>query len=201
MSLHFTDGEFLEAWKELDEPNLEGGWEFFTETMVGVCAFRFDFILTIKYCCSMLNDCSFVCVCISVFAELYEKDYDGQSAIYWEVKYPFPLSNRDYVYVRERRDVDADGRKVYVVLAKSSPQSPLPEKSGVQRVNDYKQSVAMESDGACGTKVFMNYFDNPGGNIPTWLVNWAAKSGVPAFITDMQKACSNYSNYCQKNKK
>lgn len=23
--------------------------------------------------------------------------------------------------------------------------------------------------------VFMNYFDNPGGMIPTWLVNWAAK--------------------------
>lgn len=28
-------------------------------------------------------------------SELYEKDFDGQSAIYWEVKYPFPLSNRD----------------------------------------------------------------------------------------------------------
>uniref|UniRef100_A0A8C7NYW8 Phosphatidylcholine transfer protein n=1 Tax=Oncorhynchus mykiss TaxID=8022 RepID=A0A8C7NYW8_ONCMY len=133
--------------------------------------------------------------------ELHEKDYDGHSAIYWEVKYPFPLSNRDYVYVRERRDVDVDSRKIWVVLAKSSPQSPLPEKSGVQRVNDYKQTVAMESDGACGAKVFMNYFDNPGGNIPTWLVNWAAKSGVPAFLTDMQKACGNYSNYCQKNKK
>ncbi|CAB1342089.1 unnamed protein product [Coregonus sp. 'balchen'] len=64
-----------------------------------------------------------------------------------------------YVYVRERRDIDVDGRKIWVVLAKSSPQSPLPEKSGVQR------------------------------------------SGVPAFLTDMQKACGNYSNYCQKNKK
>lgn len=55
----------------------------------------------------------------------------------------------------------------------------------------------MESDGGCGTKVFMNYFDNPGGMIPTWLVNWAAKKGVPGFLTDMQEACSNYSNYCQ----
>ena len=26
--------------------------------------------------------------------------------------------------------------------------------------------------------VFMNYFDNPGGMIPTWLVNWAAKVSV-----------------------
>ena len=27
----------------------------------------------------------------------------------------------------------------------------------------------------CFVSVFMNYFDNPGGMIPAWLVNWAAK--------------------------
>uniref|UniRef100_A0A8C9NN39 Phosphatidylcholine transfer protein n=1 Tax=Serinus canaria TaxID=9135 RepID=A0A8C9NN39_SERCA len=27
--------------------------------------------------------------------ELYEETYDGEKVIYWEVKYPFPLSNRD----------------------------------------------------------------------------------------------------------
>lgn len=135
------------------------------------------------------------------YSELYEKDFDGQSAIYWEVKYPFPLSNRDvsfwrenafalavgikcgaerwkaavtesafspeillskaifpdgakpqYVYVRERRDLDVDGRKIWVILARSSPETPFAEKSGVLRVKDYKQSLALESDGACGTK-------------------------------------------------
>ena len=29
----------------------------------------------------------------------------------------------------------------------------------------------------CSVSVFMNYFDNPGGMIPTRLVNWAAKVG------------------------
>ncbi|XP_029492428.1 phosphatidylcholine transfer protein-like [Oncorhynchus nerka] len=215
MSLHFTDEEFLEAWKELDKPQLEGGWEFFTETMgvkiyrlydkeTGLYEYKVFGVLatcTPELCADVYMDLPYRKQWDGYVKELHEKDYDGRSAIYWEVKYPFPLSNRDYVYVRERRDVDVDSRKIWVVLAKSSPQSPLPEKSGVQRVNDYKQTVAMESDGACGTKVFMNYFDNPGGNIPTWLVNWAAKSGVPAFLTDMQKACGNYSNYCQKNKK
>lgn len=28
-------------------------------------------------------------------SELYERDFQGRTAIYWEVKYPFPLSNRD----------------------------------------------------------------------------------------------------------
>uniref|UniRef100_A0A672NK28 Uncharacterized protein n=1 Tax=Sinocyclocheilus grahami TaxID=75366 RepID=A0A672NK28_SINGR len=30
--------------------------------------------------------------------KLHEKDYGGQKAIYWEVKYPLPLSNRDVSY-------------------------------------------------------------------------------------------------------
>lgn len=39
MSLQFTDEEFQSAWRELDEPQLEGGWELFTETM-GVKIYR-----------------------------------------------------------------------------------------------------------------------------------------------------------------
>lgn len=31
-------------------------------------------------------------VCVSA---LYEADFGGHTAVYWEVKYPFPLSNRD----------------------------------------------------------------------------------------------------------
>lgn len=33
--------------------------------------------------------------CLRLFLALYEKDFGGHTAIYWEVKYPFPLSNRD----------------------------------------------------------------------------------------------------------
>ena len=39
MSLHFGDEEFDSAWRELDEPQLEGGWELFTENM-GVKIYR-----------------------------------------------------------------------------------------------------------------------------------------------------------------
>ncbi|XP_053308694.1 phosphatidylcholine transfer protein isoform X2 [Spea bombifrons] len=123
---------------------------------------------------------------------LQEEESGEDKVIYWEVKYPLPLSNRDYVYVRERRDLDVDGRKIFVVLAKSVSAPHCPEKSGIVRVNGYEQSVAIESDGKNGCKVFMYYFDNPGGLIPAWLVNWAAKSGVPNFLTNMQKACKGY---------
>lgn len=67
--------------------------------------------------------------------------------------YFFPdSSNSQYVYVRERKDLDVDGRKIWVILARSSPETSCAEKSGVLRVKDYKQSVALESDGGCGTR-------------------------------------------------
>ncbi|XP_068581939.1 phosphatidylcholine transfer protein [Cebidichthys violaceus] len=212
MSPHFTDEEFQSAWRELDEPQLEGGWELFVETM-GVTIYRlydketrlYEYKVfgslascTAELCADVYMDLAYRKHWDKYVKELYEKDFSGQTAIYWEVKYPVLLSNRDYVYVRERRNLEVDGRKISVILARSAPEIPCAESSGVLRVKDYKQSVALESDGGCGTKVFMNYFDNPGGSIPTWLVNWAAGTGVPGFLTDMQKACSKYSDYCQK---
>uniref|UniRef100_A0A1A8M807 Phosphatidylcholine transfer protein n=1 Tax=Nothobranchius pienaari TaxID=704102 RepID=A0A1A8M807_9TELE len=188
MSLRFTDEEFQSAWRELDEPQLAGGWELFTETM-GVQIYRLYDKETGLYEYKVFGGLSSCTpeLCADVYMDLmYRKHWDG----YVKVQTP-------YVYVRERRDLDVDGRKIWVILARSSPELPCAEKSGVLRVRDYKQSFALESDGAAGTKVFMNYFDNPGGTIPTWLVNWAAKSGVPGFLKDMQKACSGYKHYYQ----
>uniref|UniRef100_A0ABI0P6P0 Phosphatidylcholine transfer protein n=1 Tax=Bos taurus TaxID=9913 RepID=A0ABI0P6P0_BOVIN len=124
--------------------------------------------------------------------ELYEKECSGETVVYWQVKYPFPMSNRDYVYVRQRQELDFEGQKVHVILAQSTSEPQFPEKSGVIRVKHYKQRLAIQSDGKRGSKVFMYYFDNPGGQIPSWVINWAAKNGVPNFLKDMVKACQNY---------
>ncbi|XP_053194260.1 phosphatidylcholine transfer protein [Scomber japonicus] len=212
MSLRFTDEDFESAWGELDEPHLDGGWELFTETMgvkiyrlfdkeTGLYEYKIFGVLAscpAELCADVYMDLAYRKHWDGYVKELHEMESDGQKSIYWQVKYPFPLSNRDYVYMRERRDLVVGDRKIWVILARSCTETACEEKGGVLRVKDYKQSVAMESDGASGTKVFMNYFDNPGGMIPTWLVNWAAKSGVPGFLTDMQKACNNYKSYCQK---
>lgn len=48
--------------------------------------------------------------------------------------------------------MEVDGRKIYVILSQSLSTSPFPEKPGVVRVKDYKQSVAIESDGKNGSK-------------------------------------------------
>ncbi|XP_071429993.1 phosphatidylcholine transfer protein [Pithys albifrons albifrons] len=205
----FSDEQFRAAFRELDQPapGAEGPWQLLVETM-GVRIYRlyheqsglYEYKIfggladcPPKLCADVYMDLDFRKQWDQYVKELYEKTYDGEKVIYWEVKYPFPLSNRDYVYIRERRDMDVDGRKIWVVLAQSVSVPQCPEKPGIIRVKSYKQSLAIESDGKAGSKVYMYYFDNAGGMIPSWLVNWAAKSGVPAFLKDIQKACLNYS--------
>ncbi|XP_068118339.1 phosphatidylcholine transfer protein [Hyperolius riggenbachi] len=211
MEVRFSEDRFQEAWQELDGPELSGGWQLFTETM-GIQIYRLYDEQTGLYQYKIygnLADCP-ADLCADVYMDLdYRKKWDQywkalqeveseDGVIYWEVKYPFPLCNRDYVYVRERRDLDINGRKIFVILAKSVTSPNCPEKSGIIRVNGYKQSVALESDGKSGCKVFMYYFDNPGGMIPSWLINWAAKTGVPNFLKSIQKACNGYKQYKQQ---
>lgn len=42
---------------------------------------------------------------------------------------------------------------------------------------------------------FMHYYDDPKGSIPSMLINWAARSGVPDFLSKMEVACNQYKDY------
>ncbi|XP_031323956.1 phosphatidylcholine transfer protein [Camelus dromedarius] len=203
----FSQEQFWPTCAELQQPAVAGGdWELLLETL-GLSVYRLLDQQTGLYeykVFGVLEDCP-PAVLADVYMdldyrkqwdqyvkELYEKECNGQAVVYWQVKYPFPLSDRDYVYVRQRQELDFEGQKVHVILAQSTSVPQFPEKSGVIRVKQYKQRLAIQSDGKRGSKVFMYYFDNPGGQIPSWLVNWAAKNGVPNFLKDMAKACQNY---------
>ncbi|XP_059525533.1 phosphatidylcholine transfer protein [Myotis daubentonii] len=203
----FSQEQFREACAELQQPALAGAeWQLMMETL-GISIYRLLDQQTGLYeykVFGVLEDCP-PALLADVYIdldyrkqwdqyvkELYEKECNGETVVYWEVKYPFPMSNRDYVYIRQRQELDVEGRKIYVVLAQSTSVPQFAERSGVIRVKGYKQSLAIESDGKKGSKVFMHYFDNPGGQIPSWLINWAAKNGVPNFLKDLAKACQNY---------
>ncbi|ELU03520.1 hypothetical protein CAPTEDRAFT_116953, partial [Capitella teleta] len=135
----------------------------------------------------------------SYVKELQLLSKEGETEqLYWQVNFPFPLWNRDYTFVRELRQFDLeDGRHVWVILAKGV-DGMKPEEKGVVRVNGYIQSMALTCNGQGGTKAYMKYFDNPGGNIPTWLINWGAKTGVPKFLEQMVNACEKYNIFKTK---
>ncbi|XP_053426052.1 phosphatidylcholine transfer protein [Nycticebus coucang] len=203
----FSEGQFLEACAELEQPVLAGAdWQLLVESS-GISVYglwdqqtglyEYKVFGVLKNCSPALLADVYMDVAYrkqwdQYVQELYERECNGQTVVYWEMKCPFPFSNRDYVFIRQRRELDVAGRKIHVVLSRSTLVPQLGEKSGVVRVKQYKQNLAIESDGKQGSKVFMYYFDNPGGQIPSWLINWATKSGVPNFLKDMEKACQNY---------
>ncbi|BFZ10391.1 hypothetical protein BsWGS_13430 [Bradybaena similaris] len=209
----FTDSDFEQILEQVDVLDVEG-WEFFVESH-SITIYRLYNESSGLYQYQVYGSLDDVLpeICAQVYMDLqYRKEWDtyakeleireceGRHLIYWEVNFPFPLWNRDYVYGREYRVMDKNGQRVWCILAKSVTSPSIHEQSGIIRVDDYLQSVALWSDGKSGTKVFMKYYDNPKGNIPKWLINWAAKTGVPQFLTLMQTACRGYPQYLEKRK-
>jgi hypothetical protein len=208
----FTDRQFESAVKELEAPALEG-YELLTEShsvkiyrhfreSSGLYEYKIYGALPEIYpgtCIQVYNDLDYRKQWdsyVSELTELKEVPLERGSAIYWCVKYPFPLSNRDYVFVREMRELDSPkGVHSWVALSTTLNVPLRPEKSRVIRVDEFSQCLAIQTDGANGSIVYMHYFDNPKGMIPKWLINWAVQTAVPAFLSTMNDACSKYEDY------
>ncbi|KAF9365451.1 hypothetical protein BGX34_009976 [Mortierella sp. NVP85] len=66
----------------------------------------------------------------------------------------------------------------------------LPPLNKSVRVEEYRQDVVMvPSEDGKGCYVWFGYFDDPKGHIPSSIVNWATKSGIPGFLKAIQDAC------------
>ncbi|KAB0367397.1 hypothetical protein FD755_020721, partial [Muntiacus reevesi] len=124
--------------------------------------------------------------------EAYETECNGETVIYLKMELPFFLSGRDCVYVQQRRELDFRGRKVQVVLAKTTSVPQFPERSGFIRVRQCQVKLAVQSNGSNRSKVFIYYFINPGGWIPSWIFNLAAENGIPGFLANLEDACLRY---------
>ncbi|GAB1606741.1 phosphatidylcholine transfer protein-like [Argonauta hians] len=211
---YFEDSDFMAACKELDKPNLDD-WEFFTESH-GLQLYRsynFDsglyrykifgnMDLDPEICSQVYMDLEYRKSWDNYVYELTEKTFEDKEFIYWCVKFPKPMSHRDYVFQREQRIIKYKGRDVYVILAQSvNDIIDYPEKMLTVRVEQYDQSLVFCKLPEGGVKMYMQYYDDPKGIIPTWLLNWAAKTAVPAFLTQMKTACKNYPKYLATKKK
>ncbi|XP_015749190.1 PREDICTED: LOW QUALITY PROTEIN: phosphatidylcholine transfer protein-like [Acropora digitifera] len=213
MWMGFAEEKFLEVAQEINNIKLDG-YEFFTEsvkesveckiyrkydTVSGLYEYKIlGSILDVlpNVCKEVYMDLAYRKKWDEYVNELYEFDEDGEESIYWNVNYPWPMSNRDYVYRRaELRELEINNLPTVVVLAESKLSAKTPERSGVVRVKEYHQSLIIQGDGMVGTKAFIHYFDNPGGMIPVWLINWVAKTGVPNFLSSMREACFGYEDF------
>ncbi|KAL5250514.1 hypothetical protein ACHWQZ_G016299 [Mnemiopsis leidyi] len=209
------DSEFSQYLSELDKPNTEG-YTFFTKSQTNGYSLeiyrKYDEVSGLYQYKSYGELTSIVAETVyAVYNDLeYRKKWDSycadlhkisetseQQNIYWRVAYPWPLSHRDYVFIRKNKIFQKtdDSPRKWCIIGKADSSSTYEVKNGVIRVNEYEQTLAMQpSTSGPGTKVFLYYFDNPGGALPTWLINWAAKTGVPQFMKTLQSACEKYTS-------
>ena len=115
---------------------------------------------------------------------------DNSEIIHWEVKYPWPMSNRDYVY--KQRFLKDSASSFYVAVRRNLFSHPLkPPSSKVVRVPLYRSDLcAKPSDDLRGTHYVSLYFEDPDGSLPSWLVNWALKKAVPGYFDHLESICS-----------
>ncbi|ORZ40801.1 hypothetical protein BCR44DRAFT_64383 [Catenaria anguillulae PL171] len=126
-----------------------------------------------------------------------EEDLSRPESIYWRVPFPMLMSDRDYVLVREAREMsNSHGQSCYVVMLCTDEVGIKhePEVSGVIRVTDYRQTVVFcpGSDPESTTQVYVQYYDDPKTAIPSAVVNLVASKLIPQFLKNVKNACKNY---------
>ncbi|CAK8678920.1 phosphatidylcholine transfer protein-like [Clavelina lepadiformis] len=210
MVTSFKEQEFDIAVKEMECPDVSG-WELFVETH-GIKVFRYYRVQSKLYeykvfgitnmdadkCALVYMDIAYRKTWDSYVKELTYLRKGDPEVIYWEVAYPWPMSNRDYVYLRQAKTMIKNEKNVYAILGRSAKPGELEEretvdpKRGVIRVDDYLQSMVIADNGKGTSRIYMHYYDNPKGHIPAVVVNWAAKTGVASFLTTLEEACRSY---------
>lgn len=79
--------------------------------------------------------------------------------LHYSAKFPWPLYPRDYVYEMKVQELK-DG--VVCINGKSVQDESTPEKSGVVRVDDFRQDVVIQpTEDGKGCNIWFGYYDNP----------------------------------------
>jgi StAR-related lipid transfer protein 7, mitochondrial len=110
-------------------------------------------------------------------AQQLEKYDDGCECVYWGVKFPWPLTNRDYVYFRRGKRDEETGAYFQVSMGGTHESRPATKKC--VRVETYTNTMAMRDTGENTVEFVLIYYDDPNGSIPKAMINWAVSTAVP----------------------
>lgn len=109
--------------------------------------------------------------------------------IHWIMKYPFPMSNREYLFVQ--RSWISPKQDTIVIMNRSTLHPSYPEVSRYVRVKDYSSRMVIR---ACtkvdrlGMDFELTYFDDPQSRLPSTCVNWVATTAMPDFMEKIHSA-------------
>lgn len=84
---------------------------------------------------------------------------------------PWPFSDRDMV---ARATVERDSAANSFYIESVPVEDRLEDRDKIVRIEDFYQKWTLTSLGDEVTRVVMEGYNDPAGNIPAWLVNWGA---------------------------
>lgn len=119
--------------------------------------------------------------------DVVDEDPDsGCEVVQWITHFPYPMYNREYVYIR-KATVD-DEQKVMVLKSRSIHHPACPEQDKYVRVHTYLSQMVIRPHSTFdenGFDYILTYQDDPKASFPAPAYNWMARTGVPDFVSKM----------------
>ncbi|CAF2392200.1 unnamed protein product [Rotaria sp. Silwood2] len=131
---------------------------------------------------------------------IVDTDEDTQSDIvHWIQKFPFPLNNRDYIYVRRYcLDISISTSPKIIIKCHSTNHPNVRNDTKSVRVNKYESSMIIQSKHKLdekGMKFLLTYHEDAKASIPTSTYSYLAQSGIPDFVEKLHIAAKKLPKY------
>ncbi len=107
--------------------------------------------------------------------------------VYFVIKFPWPFSDRDMI-LKETKERKSDGTITYV--SQSVPDF-IPEKDDYERMKVAKGMWKLSPLSENRTQVFYQFYGDPAGSIPNWLVNLFIVDGPYKTLKNIKEKFEN----------
>jgi len=185
----FEDMGF-KAWRKVEEGSSLNCYKS-TGTMAVPPSVYFDFYKDLEYWQTWDEN-------VEKLNEIGQEANGDVTKIYWSVKYPFPFTNRDYVYKRFAKHFPE--KKVWIMCCKTYQDKDYPEGKRV-RVDTYRTTIYLREKPDGTTEIVLEYFEDPKMSIPQWAINWVSSKAIPKFLEKQSEKSKAYPEYLAKKKK
>ncbi|CAG0912354.1 unnamed protein product [Notodromas monacha] len=109
--------------------------------------------------------------------------------LYWRSQYPFPMSNRDYVF---KKNFIIDRKRRMALIFNHDTEHPgIPERKDHVRIKHYKSVIVVRpitDFHQDGMEFCISYVDDPGVELPEIFISYVTVQGFPNYVDKMRSA-------------
>jgi hypothetical protein len=117
-------------------------------------------------------------------AEILKNEGPAHLIYYQETSVPWPASNRDFI---GNLKISQDKKTKIVTVNVDNQPDFIPEKSGKVRLKKFIEKIVIVPKGNGEVELTYELLLDPGGNIPSWMINLAITEGPYETSLEMIK--------------